>query len=201
MKTSPHRILQTVPTLILAAGHGGADPGACFGPFKESLEAVALTDAIAALLRPALPAGSLIVAPHHQDTHETIPWINARYKMGAAWAIEIHRDSADTIKEPAASLRGGVYHGASGASMDIAENMASAMRRAGAHESTWTRDHRDSRFRSLGWISQVACLSHLLELGFMEGRHDAEHLEHLAGIAAAALANAFAGITLTKPNK
>ena len=157
MKGSPFEALAKVPVLILAAGHGGKDSGACSGPYREADEAIVLVELMAGLLRPVLGDAAVVIAPHAQDTHETIPWINARYKFGEAWAIEIHRDSADTIKEPDASLRCGIYHGSSQVSVAIAAHVLTGMKARGAHGSSWTRDHHECRLtRWAGSIKSAA---------------------------------------------
>ena len=197
MKSSPFSILRGVNTLVLAAGHGGGDPGAVGGGKTEAGEAIVIVDEMARLLTPVLGKGAVVVAPHADDTHETIFWVNKRYAWGTAWAIEVHRDSA-SIAEPAASWRCGVYHGASAASVEIARGMRTVLQESGAHVSTWARSHKGSRFGSLGWINQLRCLSHLMEFGFMQGRHDAAHINRLAAAGARAVAWAFAGAVLPR---
>jgi len=197
MKDSPFVALQPVNRVILAAGHGGKDTGACFGEYTEREEAIEIVNRVAALLVKQLPSDAVVIAPHKLDTHETIPWlVEHGYTWGNAWALELHRDSASGLAEDIASLRCGVYHGPSKASAAIGQCMAGVMRSMGAHSSTWARPDTESRFTRLGWIRQPSALSHLLELGFMEGRHDSPHLDHLARIAAAAILAAFDGRVL-----
>lgn len=174
-------------TVILAAGHGAGDSGAVSpdGKHSERAQAIIITDHAAQLLNAA--GIYTVIAPHEHDTHQTIAWLNTRYKWGTAWALEIHRDSAPTIKEPAASLRCGVYHGSSTLSQSTAENLLAAFKRGGADPTSWARDQSTSRFSRLGWIAQPACLSHLIELGFMQGRNDHQHLLRLAVILAGSI--------------
>ncbi len=179
-------------TIILAAGHGGNDTGAVSldGKHRERDQAITLVDAMAARLTAA--GHSVVIAPHSQDTHQTIPWINARYPAGSAMAIEIHRDSADTIKGlPDADTRLGIYHSGSDISSAYADAWAASARANGAHSTTWARSHKASRFPGgLGWINQIRTRSFLIELAFMEGRNDSRHLEWLANIAAIAITDA-----------
>lgn len=174
--------------IILAAGHGGKDSGAVSpdGKHKERDQAVYIVDHMAEWLRPRT-SREIIVAPHQHDTHETVHWLNQRFMWADAWALEIHRDSASTITEPAASFRCGMYHGSSAFSKSIAEYWAEHMRQTGAHPSTWARPQNAGRFTRLQWIAQPKCLSHLIELGFMEGRNTDDHLLSLAHKAAAAV--------------
>lgn len=171
-------------TIILAAGHGGKDSGAVSpdGKHNERDQAILIVDAAAATLRAV--GLRVVIPPHSLDTHETIPWLNNRYNFGDAWALEIHRDSAPSIKDPDASLRCGVYHGSSKNSVDVAERLVAGMKKGGATRTSWARNQSVSRFSRLGWIAQPKCLSHLVELGFMQGQNNKEHLMKLAGILA-----------------
>ncbi len=177
-------------TIILAAGHGSTDTGAVSGPHRERDQAIALVDDIARRLTSA--GHSVIIAPHSGDTHQSIPWINARYPSGSAVAIEIHRDSADSVRGlPDADTRLGIYHSGSAISSAYADAWAASARANGAHYTTWARSHKASRFAGgLGWINQIHTRSFLLELAFMQGRNDATHLAWLANIAAIAINDA-----------
>lgn len=194
MHGSPFNALKQVPAVLLVAGHGGKDCGATNGSHNERDQVIYITDRISKSLEAILPHGSCIVAPHGQDTHESIAWANRRYDWGDVWALEIHRDSfPPTTPEPDRSLRCGCYYGTSTQSRLIAEYVASAMKIAGAHSSTWARPDTVSGHSRLGWIRQPEALSHLIELGAMEGRNDQAHLDNLASIATAAILSAFAG--------
>jgi N-acetylmuramoyl-L-alanine amidase len=197
MKNSPIPFLARVPTLVLAAGHGAKDTGACVPGFNERDECIWIVDEMERLLRPFLGT-ALVIAPHRHDTHETIPWLNARYPyLASAWALEIHRDSASTVSGEDADLRCGIYYGTSSDSRSIANIALGSLIAHGAHpRRSWTLCHTDSPHKSLGWIRQPFCLSHLMELGFMEGRNDPAHLSRLARMAAGALLKTFAGQSL-----
>ena len=188
-------------TIILAAGHGGSDTGAVSpdGRHNERDQAVTIVNHAAEVLAMDYSIDA-VIAPHDQDTHETIAWLNARYPWGSAWAFEIHRDWVASIKEPAASLRCGVYHGSSDWSVMLAVRLVSEFKANGADPSSWTRDQRESRFSRLGWIAQPKCLSHLVELGLVQGRNDGDHLRRLAGIFADSLAAVIAGTESSEPS-
>lgn len=197
MQGSPFPAIARCTTLVLASGHGDKDPGACHAGFREADEAIIIVDSMAAILRER--GLRVVVAPHKHDTHQTIPWINKQYRYGDALAVEVHRDSAEKIAEPDASLRCGFYHGNSLLSKDVARLAVAEMKRMGAHSSSWARPQSEHRAKSLAWIRQINCFSLLLELGFMEGRHDAAHLQTLARIGAASLLKIFSGGTLPGP--
>ena len=195
MKGSPVSELVRASKLILSAGHGGRDCGACFGPHNERDQCITIVNEMASILSEYIP-GSVVVTPHKLDTHEAIPWMNRQFAFGQAWAVEVHRDSADTIQEPDASLRCGVYHSGRGVSNTIAGRMRMEMLRMGAHSTSWSRDMHESRHGSLMWITGPRVISHLMELGFMEGDNSPEHLKRLARIGAAAVLHPFAGILM-----
>lgn len=166
-------------SILLAAGHGGRDTGAVStAGHMERDQAIIMVDMMAERL--SSEGVSVIIAPHNLDTHETIPWMNERYQWGDVWALEIHRDSALQIAEPAASMRCGIYHGNSDISRSAAALWLGAMKARGAHSTSWMRSHTESRHGRLGWIAQPKALSHIIELGFMQGRNDRAHLEMLA---------------------
>lgn len=148
-------------TIILAAGHGGNDTGAVSldGKHRERDQAITLVDDIARRLTSA--GHNVIIAPHGHDTHQTIPWINARYPAGSAIAYEIHRDSADSIRGlPDADTRLGIYHSGSAISSAYADAWAASARANGAHSTTWSRNHTASRCANgLGWINQLGTRS------------------------------------------
>ncbi len=193
MNGTPYANLRAVPAVVIAAGHGASDSGACSGKHTERDEVITIVDLTAALLRPILGEGAVIIAPHKHDTHDTIKWLNKSYAYGTAWALEIHRDSAGTVTGEDADLRCGVYHGDRGDSPAIAADMVRTMKTYGAGPKSWARSHRDSPHGSLGWIRQPLVLSHLVELGFMEGRNDPAHLARLARILAGGIAHACTG--------
>ena len=193
MNTSSLSLLLAPETIVLAAGHGGSDSGATFGEFKERDEAIVIVDRMAALLRAR--GVSVIIAPHEDDTDVTITWVNNRYDFGEAWVIEVHRDSASGLDPDDASRRCGIYTGTSTRSIEVGAFIRQALQRHGANNKTWSRTHTESRFGSLGWIRQTTPAAHLIELGFMEGRNDDDHLNFLARIGAAALYEAFTGLT------
>lgn len=196
MKGSAIPFLATVPTLVLAAGHGAADPGACVPGYNERDRCITLVEHMGKLLKPHLGT-ALVIAPHSQDTHHTIPWLNARYPhLASAYAIEVHSDSAATVRGDDASYRCGIYYGSSEPSRTAANMALAELKSRGAHPRSWSRPHTESPHHSLGFITQPFCLSHIVELGFMQGDNSEPHLRRLAGIAAGALLKTFAGLIL-----
>ncbi len=178
----------TKPLLILAAGHGGSDPGACYQDYTERDQAIKIVGWMAEKLRAA--GVDVHVTDNSKDTHETIREVNEKFGSRAqCWAVEVHRDSASGLEWADASFRCGIYTGDSNNSQTIGLAVQNAMKAAGAGKHTWCKSHTKSRHGSLGWIRQVKVMSHLLELGFMEGDNSDEHLQKLADIGVAGLKN------------
>lgn len=191
MHTSKLSLLQAPERIILAAGHGGNDPGATHGIHKERDQTIRIVDWMAELLRDL--GIEVEVAPHSHDTHESIHHVNERYRFGDAWVVEVHRDSASGLSHDDASHRCGVYYGTSAATKEIGNALRDAMQRHGANEKTWARPDTKSHHGSLGWIRQTHQIAHLLELGFMQGRNDEQHLMNLSKIGANSLFEVFTG--------
>jgi N-acetyl-anhydromuramyl-L-alanine amidase AmpD/N-acetylmuramoyl-L-alanine amidase len=192
MKTSLFEKLRQPATVVLSAGHGAGDPGKVIGDFKEADEAITLVDEIAKQLKKK--GVTIDVVPHESDLKTAIKYVNARYNAGDAWAIEIHRCSADGLPAKQASLRCGVYYYPSQGSTEIGIFMANALKRFGADGTTWARPDTESGFTRLGWIRDTRPVAHLLELGCMEGDNSKKHLLKLAKIATQSIYEAFTGV-------
>ena len=191
MKTSLFEKLRQPTTLVLSAGHGGGDPGTVNGDFKEADEAVIIVDEIAKQLKKK--DITIDVVPHENGLKSAIQYVNARYDTGDAWAIEIHRCSADGLPVKQASWRCGVYYYPSQGSTEIGIFMANALKRFGADGTSWARPDTESGFTRLGWIRDTKPVAHLLELGCMEGDNSKRQLLKLAKIATQSLYEAFTG--------
>jgi N-acetylmuramoyl-L-alanine amidase len=177
--------LRSVSTVVLSAGHGGADPGACHGQHNERDQCIQIVDWMAARLQ---GHGIMVdVVPHQLGLGEGIRYVNARYPAGKAWALEIHRDSANGLNEADASTRCGIYYGVTPASHAIAKDLLTSLLASGAHPRSWVRPDTQSRHQKLAWIRQPHCMSHLLELAFMQGDNTERHLKRLAAWAADAV--------------
>lgn len=191
MNTSNFGALQQPTTIVLSAGHGAGDPGAVNGPHKEAEQAIAMVDIMANGLRSR--GLDVAVVPHSKGLADGIQWINDKFQFGDAWAIEIHRDSADGLSADDASRRCGVYTGESDASQEIGTFIKEGFVRFGMHNNSWMRLHTESRHGGLAWIRQTNPLAHLFELGFMEGDNSPEHISLLAGVAEKIVFEAFTG--------
>lgn len=193
MKSSAHPILQRASVIVLSAGHGDGDPGACYRDpasgvlYEEARQACYMVDVMAQTLRGQ--GLQVDVVPCVLGLGDTIRWINERYAAGSAWALEVHRDSAEGLSADDASHRCGIYTGNSSQARDVGKDWAASMR-FGAIQP-WNRTHTASPRKSLAFVTRPRCLSMILELGFMQGRNDQPHLRKLAECAALACAEVF----------
>lgn len=191
MRTSSLSLLKDPTVVVLTAGHGGGDPGATHGAHNERDQAIIITDRTAALLRRR--GIEVEIAPHGDDTYHSIRWVNDNFGLGDAWVLELHRDSAHGLDADDASRRCGIYYGTSESSRDVGEFVRRSFLLNGAHRNSWARPDTVHRGGRLGWIRQTRPAAHLLELGFMQGKNDDEHLGWLARTAALTIFEAFTG--------
>jgi hypothetical protein len=175
--------------IILSAGHGAGDPGAVFKKYKEADQTAFLVKQISKILK----ENNLKVetVPNNLGLQDTINWLNTHYPtLDSAWAIEIHRDSfLPAVSD--ADNRLGVYHYAQDIkSKAIGDTIQQSFIRNGGSKNSWNRPH-NSRGFNLGFLQHTKCWTHLLELGFMQGRNDDEHLTWLAEVASQAIMEAY----------
>jgi hypothetical protein len=195
MESSNFSLLRSPETVVIAAGHGGGDPGVVFGRHREADETRKLTDLIAALLKKK--DIDVHVVPHALGLRDSIRHVNENFAFGEAWAIEIHRNAADSIVTGSERAKKdlGVYYGNSQESKMIGQFMQQSFLHEGAHSLTWARAHTDSPHGRLGWIADTNPVAHLLELGFINGAHDDDYFKWLAGLSAKGIFEAFTGRT------
>lgn len=195
-------IKNKVKRVILHAGHGGKDPGAVWGKNIEREQAIWLVDRIGAILREK--GVEVVIAPHHMDSHESVPWINQRYKkVSDGMCIEVHRDSAPSLanNQSEAQKRMGVYYGDTKQSKEIADQMVAVMERQGAVKNSWARSHKQSRFKYLYAVKKPNTWAWIMELGFVQGGFS--NKEWLASTAAIAIYETLTGKSFveTPPKK
>ena len=133
MRTSSLRLLQDPTVVVLAAGHGGSDPGASNMGHNERDQVIIITDRAAQLLRNN--GVQVEIAPHWEDTDRSISWVNNNFSFGDAWALELHRDWAGGLHPDDASRRCGIYYGTAESSRDVGEFVRRSMLLNGAHRN------------------------------------------------------------------
>ena len=164
--------------IILVAGHSPNDPGAVNGIYKEADETVKIVNQVEQLLN---KVGFLnIKVPHDLDFIESTTWINKNYR-DEDLVIEVHRDSSANVDFNESSTRLGVYGvGGSNYSMDLASTLAGIFKRKSRNKNCWARP--DSVMGGLYLIRNTNPTALLVEMGFMQGRNDDEHINWLATI-------------------
>jgi len=212
MKNSKLTYLKQINKITLAAGHGGDgslgnnyDSGSAFNNNKEADQTIILTNKISELLRKKNL--DIEVVPHNLNLGPTIDWINQKYKnVFDTWAIEIHRDSFNfqnpNLEE--ISNRCGVYYytdyplklekSSDPQSTEIGIFLKSKYIEYGASPNTWARpDYVESGKFHLGFVHRTNTVASIIELGFMQGYNNLEHLDKLALWTAMAIYEAFTG--------
>lgn len=199
MKNSKLPLLDSINKIVLCAGHGLKDPGSTHGPYREYDRNVYIVRKIAEML---IAKGiDVKTVPPTANSGASVEWMKKHYPgVYDAWSIQIHTDSAEGITEPRASKECGVYYGTTVESQTIAIYVAKKLKDYGANSTTWARPDTASRHKRLAWIRGVPTVSHLMELGFIQGDNSHQHYDWLASIASMAIYRAFIGSELSTTN-
>lgn len=149
--------------VILAAGHGGGDPGAIGQGSTEAIETVQITNKVAELLR---KAGNIevVVVPHELNLGATIDWINARYKAAPqALAVEIHKNSGggtgSEVWTPSYPDE---------RSKDIATKIANSLAAATGQRNRGVKFAQNNRWGRLGFTDDTNTYATLVEAAFID---------------------------------
>lgn len=206
MNTSKFEYLKNINKIALSPGHGSVDPGAVNGKFHEAKQVRTITNKIADNLRAKgievdVMSDSLLegLKTGNAVLQKQINWVNNNYKtLNSAWAIQIHRDSASGLDFDDASTRWGVYfYKDSSKSKEIADFIRQIFFNEGKNKNSWARHHfvtQGTGQFGLGWLQKTIPVSHLFEMGFMQGDNSDEHLNRLAEVATKAIYEAFTGL-------
>lgn len=147
-------------TIVLSAGHNpGTDSGAVGQGQQEANENVKMVDRIAHYLSTwKIP---VVVMPHNiGDLTTEIKWVNDRYAMNSAYAIQVHRNAGGGTGNE-------VWTTAYANQIPLATAILKAMTELTKLTSRGVKDIKTSNW-PLGWINYVNCESVLIEARFID---------------------------------
>jgi len=151
----------TFRTVILAAGHGGGDPGATFGTETEAADAIAIVNACAAVL---IPAGvPTAVVPHSDNLIDEVRWVNQRHPGPDCLALEIHKNAGST-----SARRIEAYYALGNTARQKQASDLAALLSAETGLPGLAKNDTTTRWKSLWWCRGVMAPSILLEMDFIE---------------------------------
>lgn len=147
--------------IILAAGHGGGDPGSIGQGTTEAATVVDITNRLADKLR-ADGQVEVVVVPHELGLVDGINWINARYKsLNDGYCLEIHKNAAVGAH--------GVevwFYSNDAASQDKAQRILNGLVTTGL-PNRGVKGDATNRYGRLGFIRDTNPWAGLAECGFI----------------------------------
>ena len=161
--------------VILAAGHGGTDPGSTGQGTTEREECIKLVNETASRLR-ADKRIKVTVVPHSLGLRDTIAWVNARFSnINQAVAIEVHKNCCN------ASGTETWYYGGSDSSKTLASKFQNALAKYVKTRNRGVKPDTSNRHGRLGFVRDTNTWALLAEAGFIKGEtlKTAKHSEGL----------------------
>ena len=183
--------LKPIRRIIISIGHGGQkgekfDTGAVANGFTENEQCRQIAGyLVQELSRSNLP---VLVVPDW-GLSKSIDYINSIGNAYSDWAIELHKDSAPYDAERMHRRCGAYFYSDDTGCAAVAKQLAEVLKTEGAHLTSWARPDTDSRFGKLGFIRNTKMLSHIIELGFIEGDNSTAENIWYAGALAKAIVN------------
>lgn len=149
---------------ILAAGHGGGDPGAVGQGTTEAAEAIDIVNRAADILRRDGQV-EVVQVPNELNLEAEIAWVNARYKkIDDGIAVEVHKNAT-------ANAHGvEVWYVEDPISRQIAQTIQNQLKTVLPDRGV--KDDTRNRFGRLGWCRDVNTWAPLVELGFISDGGD-----------------------------
>ncbi len=153
---------------ILAAGHGGGDPGSTGQGTTEAAECIQIVNRTADKLR-ADGRVEVIIVPHELGLIDAINWINARYKnLEDGICLEVHKNA--TIDAHGIETW---YWGGDSQSQALAQKLQDGiMSVSGMPVSRGIKGDNTNRWGSLGFIRDTNPWALLVEMGFVSNGGD-----------------------------
>lgn len=163
--------LKSIKRLIISVGHGGDadnfDTGAVFGNVTENDQCRVIAGyLVKELLAHDMP---LLIVPDW-SLSRTTKFINTEGVSFSDWAIELHKDSTSNYDPKRLHRLCGFYFVRNSVDSEaISKAVINTMIGEGANTKSWVRPDTMSNHGRLGFLRNTNCLSHIVELGFMEG--------------------------------
>lgn len=153
--------------LIVAAGHGGGDPGATGQGTTEAATVVDITNRLADKLR-ADGQIEVVVVPHELGLIDSINWVNTRYKnTDDGYALEVHKNSA--VGGHGVEVW---YWSGDGASQSKAQAVLDGLVQVTGLPNRGVKGDATNRYGRLGWIRDTNPWAGLAECGFITNGGD-----------------------------
>jgi hypothetical protein len=161
--------------IILAAGHGGTDPGSVGSGTTEREECIRLVNSMASKLRKDKRI-SVVIVPHSLGLVDTINWVNARYgSINQGVVVEVHKNCCNAKGTET------WYYGGSSTSHSLAKKFQTAMAGYMKTPNRGVKPDTANRFGRLGIVRDTNTWAILAEAGFIVGEslNTAKHSEAL----------------------
>lgn len=147
---------------IICAGHGGGDSGAVGQGTNEAAQTIAITNALADLIR-ADGRFSVHIVPHELGLVDSINYVNRNFKdINAGYALEIHKNSA--VGGHGVEVW---YYSGDSDSKNFAQKIQNGLARVTGLPNRGVKGDATNRWGSLGWIRQTKTWAGLAECGFI----------------------------------
>jgi N-acetylmuramoyl-L-alanine amidase len=164
--------LKPIRRIIISVGHGGLK-GEKFDTGAVNAQGVtenAQCRIIAGYLcQELLTGGYPVLLLPDIGLVKTLDYLKRNGNAQSDWAIELHKDSANYKAETMHRRCGLYYFAESSSSSAVSRQMINCMVGEGAHGTSWSRADTDSPRKYLGFVRELKMLSHIAELGFIEG--------------------------------
>lgn len=148
--------------LIVAAGHGGGDPGAVGQGTTEAATTVDIVNKLADKLR-ADGQVEVVVVPHELGLVDSINWVNARYKnLEDGYCLEVHKNSG--VGGHGVEVW---FFSGDAASQDKAQRVLNGLASVTGLPNRGVKGDATNRYGRLGWIRDTNPWAGLAECGFI----------------------------------
>lgn len=149
-------------TIILAAGHGGGDPGAVYRNEREDKAAITIVDNAARILRDNRISTAIV--PHKYDLPDQVKWVNTRYAGPQYLALEIHKNSG-----PVGATGIEVFYMATNDTRKKqAADLSAKLSKAANKKDRGAKPDTATRHKKLWWCRGLYVASLLVEMGFIQ---------------------------------